>query len=146
MLQYLGEIVSPFSILCVHLAGALDSTRQVKSLKFTLSAYYAGGFRLAYRHRRGHCEDVLEQPVLDCLPLHHVVLVTIVVPCSMQRFTLHALPSSRSPMRRCDTRFRRYGERSAGNSKTSPTFIDLSWSITDTSFTNVCSMIVCGFD
>ena len=90
MLQYLGEIVSPFSILCVHLAGALDSTRQVKSLKFTLSANYAGGFRFAYRHRRGHCDDVRQQPVFDCLPFHHAVLVTIVTPFSMSRFTDHA--------------------------------------------------------
>ena len=100
MLQDLGEIVSPFRILSVHLAGALDSTRQVKSLKFTLSANYPGGFRLADRHRRGHCEDVPEQPIFDCLPFHHAVLVTIVIPFSMSRFTVHACPSSLSLMRR----------------------------------------------
>lgn len=123
MLQYLGEIVSPFSILCVHLAGALDSTRQVKSLKCTLSANYAGGFRLAYSHRRGYCEDVPEQPIFDCLPFHHAVLFTMIVPSSTLVAVDHLQPAWRSGMSRMAITLRMYGALLKGNSISSPMHI-----------------------
>ena len=93
MLQDLGEVEPPFSVLRIHLAGTFDCTRLVKSLKFTLSANYPGGFRFAYGHRRGHCEDVPEQPVLDCFPFHHAILLTTIVPSSTLATVDHLQPA-----------------------------------------------------
>ena len=70
MLQYLGEVEPPFSVLFVHLARALYRPRKVQFLKFTFTAHDAGGLRLSYRHRARHCQDVLKQPVLDRCPFH----------------------------------------------------------------------------
>ena len=123
MLQDLGKVVTPFPVLCVHLVGALDGTRQVKSLKCTLSAYYSGGFRFAYRHRGGHREDVRQQPVLDCLPFHHAVLVTMIVPSSTLAAVDHLQPACRSGMSRMAITLRMYGALLKGNSISSPMHI-----------------------
>ena len=80
MPQNLGQVKTPLTTLTVSFAGARPLTGNEQPFQFLFAADYAGGFALADGHPCGHCEDVLKQPVLDCLPLHHAVLLTMTVP------------------------------------------------------------------